>query len=138
MRTIQRDIVGAFIFSSDNMILLGKTAAYEGLWVVPGGGIDDGETRLQALERELLEETGLDIAEARVEEIEGALTGKSEKVLRDTEERVVVDMRFYNFKLSFPKKASEIKVEARDDFKDARWLSVSEIASIKLSPPTAT
>lgn len=35
-----------------------------GLFVVPGGGVDDGETKVEALHREMLEETGIDISSA--------------------------------------------------------------------------
>jgi 8-oxo-dGTP diphosphatase len=58
---MQRDIVGAFIFSSDKHILLGKSrrgGAYSGRWIVPGGGIEPGESKVAAVIRETQEETG--------------------------------------------------------------------------------
>jgi len=64
MRTIYRDIVGAFIFSKDGYTLHGKSTrgTYDGCWIVPGGGIEDGESKEEAGNREILEEVGLDIS----------------------------------------------------------------------------
>jgi len=137
MRTIHRDIVGGFILSSDDKILLGTTGVYAGMRVVPGGGVDEGETKAEALRREMLEETGLDISLASITPIPEVLSGESEKILRDTGEKVLVKMNFYNYIIKFSQRADQIPFKAADDFIDAEWYSKDELPGLKLSPPTA-
>lgn len=128
-------------FSNDNKLLLGKNikgGVYPDHWVIPGGGIEPNETKATALEREIKEETGIDIGNTKVEQIEGALTGQSEKVLRETGEKVLVDMTFYNFKVTLAENASLVTLVHEDDFIEAQWFDVKELGNLKLSPPTIT
>lgn len=72
MRRIKRDIVGAVLISADNKVLLDRTdlkagGVYSGCWVIPGGGVDDGETLEEVLIREVKEETHLDIQNEIIE-----------------------------------------------------------------------
>ncbi len=136
MREIKRDIVGGLIESKDGMILLGKGGVYEGCFLIPGGGIDDGETKEGAIHREILEETGIDISSAEVTMVDDTKTGESEKVLRDTGERVLAKMRFYDFHIRLPQNADEIALSATDDLRDLTWFSKDELKTIKVSPPT--
>jgi 8-oxo-dGTP diphosphatase len=139
MRTITRDIVGAFIFSRDGKLLMGKShkgGVYSKSWIIPGGGVEDGETKIEALRREILEETGIDIKSSEVSKIEGALRGQSEKNLRDTGERVLVNMNFYNYKVIIDKDSSDITLKTDDDFIEARWFSQPELSSVQMSPPS--
>lgn len=140
MRTIKRDIVGGFIITADKKLLLGqsrKGGVYKDSWVVPGGGIDDGETKEQALAREILEETGLSIGGAMITGINGDFSGQSEKTLRDTGERVLVDMKFYDFKIELPETADKYGLSANDDLVNLEWVPLDQLGQRELSEPTA-
>lgn len=139
MRTIERDIVGAFIFSKDGKILLGQSISggvYEDQWVVPGGGIEPGETKLEAVIRETKEEVGIDISGAEIEEILGTSTGKSEKKLRDTGEQVLVVMEFFDFKVNLPVESTDVQLKFDDDLSKAQWFSSTDLQELQLGVPT--
>ena len=138
MRTVKRDIVGAFIFSSDGKLLLGKNRSggvYEGSYVIPAGGVDDGESNIEALRREIQEETGIDINEAEVSTLHES-SGKHEKTLKETGERVLVKMSFHDYRVELPIAAAQIKVVAEDDWAEPHWFSIDELSSLNLAPPT--
>lgn len=130
MRTIQRDIAGGFIFSSEGKILLGynkKGGVYQNQLVVPGGGVDEGETKLEALHREMLEETGIDIKDAVITQVEGVSRGESEKDVPETGERVLAKMSFYDFKIQLSVPCEDIDLVFEDDYADAAWYTAEEL-----------
>jgi putative (di)nucleoside polyphosphate hydrolase len=59
MKKRYRPNVAAIIRCTDGRVLLGQRADYPQSWQFPQGGIDPGESRIEALRREVLEETGL-------------------------------------------------------------------------------
>lgn len=138
MRTLERDIVGGFFFSKDSKVLLGKNrkgGVYEGSYVVPGGGVDEGETKEQALRREMLEETGIDVDTGIVNRINTS-TGEHEKTLRDTGERVLVKMNFYDYKVQLSEDAGSVIVTANDDWAEPRWFTNEELVNENVGLPT--
>ncbi len=58
--------VGAFVFNDKNQLLIVKKSPYEkvdaGLWTVPGGKVKPKEHIIDALKREIFEETALKIS----------------------------------------------------------------------------
>lgn len=55
-----RPAVRGLVMDTDNHVLMVRLVFEHGaFWVLPGGGIDEGEDHMTALHRELLEETGL-------------------------------------------------------------------------------
>jgi mutator protein MutT len=139
MREIDRDIVAGVIVSSDNKILMGKGhegSVYKDCWLIPGGGVDEGETKLQTLVREIKEEAGLDVSSYEAELVEDAATGESEKTLRDTNERVLVHMHFFTYRINIPLLTEDIKVQAGDDLVELAWVPLDKLDAYKLSPPS--
>jgi phosphoglycolate phosphatase-like HAD superfamily hydrolase/ADP-ribose pyrophosphatase YjhB (NUDIX family) len=57
--------VGALVFNERGEALFVRTAKWSGLWGIPGGKIELGETAVDALRRELLEECALAIDDIR-------------------------------------------------------------------------
>lgn len=56
--------VYAIIEKDDRLLLVKKTRGpYTGMWDLPGGSPAHGETLFQTLQREVVEETGIEIAE---------------------------------------------------------------------------
>lgn len=135
LREINREIVGPAIISSDGKVLLGanrKGGAYEGYLIVPGGGVDEGETALEALKRETLEEVGLDISGAIIEKIDRKIIGSAEKTLRETGERVWVNMNFNNYVVRIDKPSTDIDIKTDDDFGWAKWYSAEDLVNERM------
>jgi 8-oxo-dGTP pyrophosphatase MutT (NUDIX family) len=112
---------------------------YPGYTTVPGGGVDEGETKQDAIIRETLEEVGIDIRayeNATVRLVNDTMSGDSEKVLRTTGERVLVHMHFIDFLVTIPRPASAIPVKADDDFTDAAWVLIADLPTLRLTEPT--
>jgi 8-oxo-dGTP diphosphatase len=88
-----------------------------GLWSIPGGRIEPGETDAQALVREMLEETNLQVKVGR-------LIGS---VQRQGLGGAVIDIRDYAATVTGG------TLRAGDDAADARWVAAPELARLEVT-----
>jgi 8-oxo-dGTP diphosphatase len=111
--------VGAVVKDEQGRLLLIKRGHEPGagLWSLPGGRIEPGETDAEALVREMLEETGLTVEPGR-------LIGGVKRKGRDGD---VLDIRDYA--------ATVISgtLRAGDDAADVRWVSVADLGSLAVT-----
>jgi len=139
---LHRIIVAALIFSADHKILFGKKTPKRGgvyldKWHIPGGGVEPGETHEEALIREVVEETGLQVAGSDVQvfdEIGETLTLKT----LPSGEKVPCEMKFFIFKIQLDANASDVVTQAGDDFSELLWISVDELAKYPHTPPSTS
>ena len=111
--------VGAVIKDDQGRLLLIKRGHEPGagLWSLPGGRIEPGETDAQALVREMREETGLAVEAGR-------LLGS---VRRPAPGGHVLDIRDYTATITGG------TLRAGDDAADARWVAVSELPRLPMT-----
>ena len=111
--------VGAVITDEQGRLLLIKRGhePAAGLWSLPGGRIEPGETDAEALVREMREETGLEVAP-------GPLLGA---VQRPGEDGDVIDIRDYSATITGG------TLTPGDDAADARWISAEDLHSLPIT-----
>jgi 8-oxo-dGTP diphosphatase len=111
--------VGAIITDQSGRMLLVRRGREpgRGLWSVPGGRVEPGETDEQALVRELREETGLTVRAGR-------LVGA---VRRPAPGGMVFDIRDYEATVTGG------TLTAGDDADDARWAGRADMAAMPLT-----
>jgi 8-oxo-dGTP diphosphatase len=88
-----------------------------GLWSIPGGRIEPGETDAEALVREMFEETGLAV------EV-GPLIGS---VRRPGLDGAVIDIRDYAATVTGG------TLRPGDDAADARWIEAADLNSLEIT-----
>lgn len=123
-KTRPRIRVAGILIENDKILLIEHKKEDKRYWLIPGGGVEWGESTAEALSREFKEETNLDI---KIEEF----LFLSETIAPDKEKHII---NLY-FKISRDENSnSEILLGNEDNLNDLRFLSKEEILDIKLYP----
>jgi 8-oxo-dGTP diphosphatase len=123
---LPRVAVGAVVFKDDKVLLIRRAKPpAKGLWAIPGGSVNLGETLQQAAERETLEETNLTIQATTP-------VFTFEVIEKDNNNRVrfhyvIIDLvADYVSGIPFP----------GDDADEVRWVSPRELKNLDVNPRT--
>lgn len=113
-------VSAAVIHDGRVLIVRRARAPADGVYTLPGGVVEAGETLADAIAREVREETGLMIAPV-------ALAGFREMILRDGDNQVSRHFVILSFAARWV--AGELRLNQELD--DARWLHPAEIETLK-------
>ena len=116
--------VGALLHDDGGKLLMVKTHKWGHRWGIPGGKIRRGESSLDALRREVREETGLEIAEPRFVMVQDSID--SEEFLRPE----------HFLLLNYVARVSPAEVTLNDEAQEYRWVSAAEALTFDLNRPT--
>ena len=118
--------VGAVILQGDAVLLIQRgNEPLKGIWSIPGGALEVGESLIDGVRREVREEVGLEI------EV-GAIVEVFERITRDQQGAV----RYHYVLVDFVCRPTGGALAAADDADDARWVTASELATIEVTAGT--
>ncbi len=119
--------VGALIFNPKGQVLLIRTHKWSNLWGIPGGKIKFGETSVDALRREVVEETNLEISDVEFVLVQDCI--QSTEFYRDAH------FVLLNYTCRCP---DDSNVRLNEEAVEFRWVTMAEGAAMNLNQPTRT
>ncbi len=125
-RSVSRPVatVGALIHDGNGQVLMVRTHKWGDRWGIPGGKIERGETSIDAVRREILEETGLVI-----KDIEFAL-------VQDCIDSPEFQRPEHFLLLNYIARATTTAVTLNDEAEEFRWLAPAAALALDLNQPT--
>jgi ADP-ribose pyrophosphatase YjhB (NUDIX family) len=113
--------VSAAIFRKGDVLVVRRAGApAKGLWTLPGGRVEVGETLVEAVRREVMEETALTV------EVIG-LAGYREIILPEA----VGDRGRHFVILPFAANWISGEIALNDELSDSRWMAVEAVAELE-------
>jgi phosphoglycolate phosphatase-like HAD superfamily hydrolase/ADP-ribose pyrophosphatase YjhB (NUDIX family) len=118
--------VGALILNPENKMLMVHTTKWRGTWGIPGGKIQEGETQEQALRREILEETALELQDIRF------------VMVHDSVFSPEFHKPAHFLLLNYLARTQSSQVTLNDEATEYRWVTLPEARAMNLNQPTIT
>lgn len=124
MKEYQQICVSGFILNDKNEVLLVKRSENDdflpGLWELPGGGTDFAEHPLKALQREIKEEVGLDIAVGKPLHVDDYFMKSP-------------DAKKHRVEIFFLCKANSFEVKLSNEHSEFVWLSKEKLNQLEMT-----
>ena len=118
--------VGALVLKDQKVLLVKRNQSpAKGLWALPGGKINLGETLQQAVVREILEETGISI-------IPGQPVFLFDSIHKDDKG----DVQYHYVIVDLLSEFKEGELKAGDDASDVGWFSLEDLERIQVNKTT--
>ncbi|HYG22594.1 MAG TPA: NUDIX domain-containing protein [Verrucomicrobiae bacterium] len=117
--------VGALIFDEQGRVLMVRTHKWSDLWGIPGGKIKWGEPSIDALRREIKEETDLTIDDIQFTVVQDCI--HSREFYRDAH------FILMNYTCRC---VGEPRVRLNDEAREFRWVTLQEALEMPLNQPT--
>ncbi len=117
--------VGALVFNPKGEVLMVRTHKWSHLWGIPGGKIKFGESSVDALRREIKEETDLDITAIEFVMVQDCIHSK--EFYRDAH------FVLLNYTCRC---VGELAVKLNEEAMAFRWLPLPEALALELNQPT--
>jgi ADP-ribose pyrophosphatase YjhB (NUDIX family) len=112
--------VGAVILHEARVLLVrrGKSPSF-GQWTLPGGLVELGESTVEAIAREIMEECGIKI---RVVDVAGVIT----RVVKDDDDRI----RYHYVLVDYLAYPDSMDVVAGSDAAEAQWFAIEQVGDL--------
>jgi len=121
-----RVAVGGVIFKDENVLLVKRSnPPAKDMWAIPGGKILPGETMHEALQREIREETGLEIKPMEVVYVFDVIEYSDQK-----------QISFHYVIIDFLCVLSGGSLKAGDDAQSVKWFSKSDLNKYPVNKKT--
>lgn len=124
-------VYGAIIHDGKIALVKKACGGYKGLYDLPGGGIERGETPVETLHRELMEEIGVKAISEKI------LTAVSKTFQWDVNDELIQDLHHIGILYIVEIEGNELKTDADGlDSLGGVWLDIDKIEEKEVSPFT--